>query len=102
MFSLEMIIIIQINTAKTCYIIISRPSKEQMKRKRARPAISISKILTGLFLKGSPTNNMTSTSDAVINTAAQSGTFGNSMTIAIADPSISARSVQIIAISADT
>jgi hypothetical protein len=58
-----------------------------------------SKLLTGLLRKGSLRSNKKSTSVAVSRTAVQSGMLGNSRTMAIADPSNSARSVLIIATS---
>lgn len=54
---------------------------------------------TGLPAMGSRSASSTKTSDAVRRTPPQSGSFGKSMQSAMADPSSSARSVLMMAIS---
>ena len=65
-------------------------------------AMSHSNNLTGRRRRGSPTNSMMKTSEAVMRTPAHNGSFGNSMTRPMAEPRSSARSVLIMAISART
>lgn len=64
--------------------------------------MSHSNSLTGRRRRGSPTNKIMKTSQAVIRTPAHRGSFGNSMTRAIAEPRSSARSVLMMAISERT
>lgn len=61
--------------------------------------IRYSNILTGLDLSGLLKARMRITSDAVKRTPAQSGSEGKSRMRAMAEPSISARSVLMMAIS---
>lgn len=56
--------------------------------------------LNRLPSEGVLTNKMTKTSQTVMRTPDHNGSFGNSMTSAIAEPRSSARSVLMIAISA--
>ena len=62
-------------------------------------AMAISNALTGFPPRGSLRAKRTSTSEAVMRTPAHKGSFGKRRQRAIADPSSSARSVAMMAIS---
>lgn len=95
-----MMIAMHTNTAKTYPAIKSNLYPRINVDTLTSAAINHSKNFTGLPLSGSPNARINSTSHHVNNTPAHKGNLGIIMQRAIADPSSSARSVLMMAISA--
>ena len=96
--SLVMMTTMHTITAKVLPRGISKAEKKA-KRLHTIKAMRNSKSLTGLELSGSRNPSMRSTSNTVMRSPPQIGSFGKSKHRAMAEPRSSARSVAIIAIS---
>lgn len=92
----------QMNTTKTCKV-VDRPCP-YLEKWRTRSMMMNSKALAGFprFAVGSERRRKTNTSSAVMTTPAHNGRDGMRRQNPIAEPNSSARSVEMIAISART